>query len=177
MATGADYLPPESPPRPGTDSQHFPDWCGLFRTRERMLHDRLTAGLRAAEAVGTDRFTAWNDLTDLAQQLAEAHAARTTAEILREQWRPDHPSGEAPVLRDLYRLSCLEEISAHAAWYLAHGLLTPAEVLALPDRLNETCRRLLPQVEELTDLLDVPRAVLRGPLADVDYVRELAPGP
>ncbi|GAB2723856.1 acyl-CoA dehydrogenase [Kitasatospora kifunensis] len=165
MATGPDHLPPDD--QPAADA-----WIRLFRTRERLLHTELTADLRAATAADGSisfdsiSFDTWNENTELAQQLAEAHAARTTAEILHEEWHaPTAPEAARPLLHHLYQLHCLEQVTSHAAWYLAQGLLTAQEVLALPERSNEICRQLVHHTDALTGLLEIPDALLHGPLS------------
>ena len=174
MATGTDYRPPaDNSPAPDFDPQNR---VGLLRARERLLHRELTAHLRAAQEQGTDGFTAWNSRTDLAQELAEAHAARTTAEALLADWRP-RTGPEAALLRDLYRIRCLEEVAAHSGWYLAEGLLTTAEICTLPTLLNEAVGRLAPRSGELIELLRIPAGLLHGPLAGDDYCRDLASAP
>ncbi|MEU1673004.1 acyl-CoA dehydrogenase [Streptomyces roseifaciens] len=157
MVTGTEYRPPQEV-EPAPD-----DWTLLFRARERLLHAELTSALRADEQNGAVPFdswnswNAWNARTELAGRLAEAHASRTTAEALRDaRHAPAVPATARPLLRDLYELHCLEQTAPHTGWYLAHGLLGPREVLALPERVNELCRRLLPHTEALTELLDVP---------------------
>jgi acyl-CoA oxidase len=145
MATG-DH----SPPRPEDAPD---DWGRLMRTRERLLHNELTEGLPTAGAVP---FATWNARTELAQRFAEASAARVAAEILHAEWR-DRP------LADLYELHCLEQVGAHAGWYLAHGLLDAGQVLGLPERTNEICRRLARNTGALNRLLEVPAELLAAP--------------
>lgn len=150
MAAGLDYLPPDDHSAPD-------DWCRLFRARERLLHTELTTRLRAGEAP----FTVWNDNTELAQRFARAHAARTTAEALHSEWHvPALPDADRLLLGDLYQLHCLEELTAGAAWYLAYEFLTAEDVLALPERINEVCRRLVQHTAALTRLLQIPGELL-----------------
>jgi acyl-CoA oxidase len=148
MATGQDYIPPEDEPAPG-------DWVGLFRQRERLLHAELTAGLRTDGAVP---FATWNDRTELAQRFAEARSARVTAETLHDEWHA--PVAPRPLLADLYELHCVEQASAHAGWYLANGLLTAEQVIGLPERTNEICRRLVQHTDALNQLLEIPDGFL-----------------
>ncbi|GHF24372.1 acyl-CoA dehydrogenase [Streptomyces morookaense] len=156
MASCPDCVPPDDKTAPGS-------WPRLFRTRERLLHTELTSALHTDDQGGTVRFATWNAQTELAQRLAEAHATRTTAEALRDAWRaPEVPATARALLRDLYRLHCLERTAPHAGWYLAHGLLLPQQVLALPERINEICRRLVPRAEALTELLEIPDELLRS---------------
>jgi len=166
IASGPDYLPPDNEAAPD-------DWARLFRGRERLLHAELTAGLRAAGAVSFDD---WNGRTELAQRLAEAHAARTTAEALHDEWHaPTVPEASRPLLGDLYELHCLEQAAADAGWYLAHGLLTAAEVLALPERTNEICQRLVQHTDALIQLLEIPEELLRSQLSADGFLHGLTP--
>jgi acyl-CoA oxidase len=159
MANGQDYSPPDDGPAAGT-------WVRLFRIRERLLHAELTTGLQAAAASGASPFQSWNALTEIAQQFAETHTIRTTAEILYEEWHaPAALDTGHSLLADLYQLHCLEQVIPQAAWYLAKGWLTAEEVLSMPERVNEICRRLARQADALIDLLDIPEALLRGPFS------------
>jgi acyl-CoA oxidase len=156
MATGPDYRPP--------DDQFAPDnWVRLFRTRERLLHAELVVDLRVADWDGAIAFDTWNSRTELAQRFAEAHAARTTAETLHDEWHGlAVPEAHRSLLGDLYHLLCLEEIAVHTGWYLANGLLTAPQVLALPERTGEICVRLVHHTDALIELLDVPEELLGG---------------
>ncbi len=157
MVTGADYLPPD-------EESASSGWPRLFRARERLLYAELASALHTDDQDGTVRFESWNARTDVAQRFAEAHASRTTAEALRDVWcASEVPEAARPLLRDLYRLHCLEQTAPQAGWYLAHGLLMPQQVLALPERINEICRRLVPHAEALAELLEIPAELLRGP--------------
>ncbi|MEU7787767.1 hypothetical protein [Amycolatopsis sp. NPDC049159] len=51
---------------------------------------------------------------------------------------------------------CFEEVDAHAGRFLARGLLTAERVLGLPERINETCRRLHREGAAPGRLLDLP---------------------
>lgn len=154
MAAGEDYRPPADEPAPD-------DWTRLFRGRERLLHAELTAGLPAADAV---EFGAWNARTELAQRLAEANAVRRAAEVLHEEWHaPTLPAASRPLLAALYELHCVEQVGAHAGWYLATGLLTAEQVLGLPERTNALCRHLAEHTDALTGLLEIPDALLATP--------------
>ncbi|MER5262629.1 acyl-CoA dehydrogenase [Actinosynnema sp. NPDC002837] len=154
MATDPDHLPPQEQAAPD-------EWGRLLRGRERLLHAELTAGLRADRVDGTVPFDVWNDRTELAQRYAETHAARGAAEILHAEWHaPTLPEESRPLLADLYELHCVEQVGEHAGWYLARGLLTAEQVLGLPERANEICRRLLRHTDALDRLLEVPEGLL-----------------
>jgi acyl-CoA oxidase len=158
MVNSLDYSPP--------DDGSAPDgWVRLFRVRERLLHAELAAGLRTAAANGGTPFESWNDRTGLALRFAEAHTARTTAEVLCEEWQaPTVPEAIRSLLADLYELHCLEHAIPHAGWYLAQRRLTAEEVLSMPERGDEICRRLAHRADDVTDLLEIPESLLQGPL-------------
>ncbi|MGW5348603.1 hypothetical protein, partial [Streptomyces sp. NPDC004050] len=102
------------------------------------------------------------------------------------RWRPEPGRGPAAAGTDrdtgaeagapaglLYRLLGLEFVLTHADWYAAAGLLSPAAAAGLGREVTATCRQLVPHAAAVVELLEVPSAVLRGPLAGVDYVRDL----
>ncbi|MFD4575263.1 acyl-CoA dehydrogenase [Streptomyces sp. NPDC058417] len=166
MAAGAGYTPPAGD---GPDR-----WTTLFRARERLLHERLTGALRAAEAAGTDGFRAWDDASDLAERFAAAHLTRVTAEAAHSALPAPGAPNVPDVRRALHLLFCAEETLADTGWFHEAGLLTVEESRALPDRLAETVRDLAPHVDTVLDVLGVPDGVTRGPLADGDYVAALS---
>ncbi|MFK0255096.1 hypothetical protein [Streptomyces sp. NPDC090445] len=181
MVTGDAYEPPPAPPRHAPDEGTEPDWPLLLGARERALYERLAAALRGAAGAGEEPSAAWHEHLDTAQAFAEAHRARVTLRMLAAQWQPE-PGGEpvgaeggaeGEVRAGLYRLLGLEAVLPHADWYAAAGLLSPAVAAGLGRELTATCRRLVPHAAALVELLEVPPAVLRGPLAGGDYVRDL----
>ncbi|MGW9210326.1 acyl-CoA dehydrogenase family protein [Embleya sp. NPDC055664] len=182
MATGVDYEPPAAP-----DAPHAPDapgpstaplerggWAGLFRARERLLHEELVERLRIGAERGIDPFVLRNDCADAAERLGEAHASRITVEALIRDARPmfGHRVAE-PVLDDLCLVRVLEEVAAHDGRLLAAGLLTADEVRTLSVRIDAACARLAPHARALVDLLDVPPGLVRGALAGDDPIGDL----
>ncbi|NXY95290.1 hypothetical protein HYE82_13015 [Streptomyces sp. BR123] len=177
MVTGDAYEPPPAPPRHAPGDGTDPDWPLLLGARERALYERLAAALRGAAGAGEEPSAVWHEHLDTAQAFAEAHRARVTLRMLAAQWRSE-PSGEpggteGEVRAGLYRLLGLEAVLPHADWYAAAGLLSPAAAAGLGRELTATCRRLVPHAAALVELLEVPPAVLKGPLAGGDYVRDL----
>lgn len=172
MATGTGYAPPV-----GEAPDH---WLRLFRARERLLHEELTRALHTADAAGTDAFRAWDDLNDLAERLAAAHLARVTAEAVHTDLpapapgeRPSSPATGKGVRGTLYLLFCLEETLAHTGWFHEAGLLTNEDTRLLPERVTELCHGLAPYADAVLEVLGVPAATLKGPLAGDDYVADL----
>jgi acyl-CoA oxidase len=152
MATGPDYVPPDD--RSTSDDE----WVRLLRARERLLYAELTAGLPTDGAVP---FDLWNDRTEVAQRLAETYGARMVVEAVHDEWHAATvPDSSRAVLDDLYELCCLDQVAAHSGWYLAHGLLTAEAVLALPERGNEVCRRLVRHTDVLSRLLEIPAELI-----------------
>jgi acyl-CoA oxidase len=179
MATGADDAAPDAPPPGELRSGELPSgpdgWLSLLGARERSLHRELTERLRAAEDRGSGQFDAWNSQSHLAQQLAEARAARLTLEAMLAEAAAGTGAGDTGLWLDLCRLVFLDELASRDGSYLAAGLLTAAEVRSIPEQIDETCARLLPHLPTLTDLLQVPAEIIRGPLAGPDYIADLAP--
>ncbi|MDH6122301.1 acyl-CoA oxidase [Kitasatospora sp. GAS204A] len=167
MAESLAYRPPAE------NEAEEEEFCALFRARERLLHAQLTDRLSASEDAGVAPTQAWDDHSGLALLFAEAHLARTTAETLETAALEAAEAPAGALLRDLGRYGALEEVSVNVGWFLTEGLLTPAQARALPDRLDALCRRLLPRVGELVELMATPRAALLGPLAAPDYVEAL----
>ncbi|MFJ2823191.1 hypothetical protein ACIO7M_19055 [Streptomyces toxytricini] len=177
MATGDDYTPPPAG-GPAAAAGAEPDWPLLLAARERALYDRLTSALAAAAAAGLDVSAAWHERLGLAEEFAHAHQARVAVEAVAARRRRPGPSGrdgagEQAVPEDLFRLLAVEAVLPHADWYAARGLLSGAAAEALDEELTAVCGRLLPHAEFMAGLLEVPAAVVRGPLGGRDYVRDL----
>ncbi|MGW2489076.1 acyl-CoA dehydrogenase [Streptomyces sp. NPDC001606] len=171
MALGLDYQPPTADlPAPQERDLRDPAvWQALTGAREQRLHERLVAELGEARADGLAEFDVWNDRFDLAEQMAEAHALRLLADLVRTE-TDALPDAEARrVARDVCSLHLLGEISAQSGWYLAEGLLTAEEADALPGLLNQICADLAPHALGLADALDVPYDLVGAPIAYPDY--------
>ncbi|MCP3805267.1 hypothetical protein NLX83_38980 [Allokutzneria sp. A3M-2-11 16] len=149
MVAEVRYTPPTS------DLLDRDMWLNLARTRERELHRALKSQDSLTEAV----------------EFAEAHGSRLILESLLASVSSastvDSPEAAA-ALRPLCALYALTEINSSAAWYLCEGLLTPAQVRAIPQRLNELCEELTPHVDLLLAAFELPEDVLRVPITDGD---------
>ncbi|MEU3411891.1 acyl-CoA dehydrogenase [Streptomyces sp. NPDC006658] len=171
MALGFDYEAPadESAATEGLDLRDPARWRALAGTRERRLHERLVAELGAARAAGLGEFDVWNDRFDLAEQLAEAHALRLLVDLVRAETDALPDAGARRAALDLCSLHLLGEISAHSGWYLAEGLITAEEAVALPGLLDRICADVAPHALDLADALDVPYDLVGAPIAHADY--------
>jgi acyl-CoA oxidase len=179
MVTGVDYEPPKSPSWwPPDQHDDGTPWeadggIALLGARERLLHQQLSQHLTVAGGRGVDPFTAWNQRIDLAQRLAEAHAARLTMEAIQE-WATTVDTPWRAVARQLCRILLLEELAADAGWFVAQGLLTAGQVRDLPDQLAAADARLLPHTRTVTELLRVPTRIVRAAILSDDYIGTLA---
>ncbi|MFD5607940.1 acyl-CoA dehydrogenase, partial [Streptomyces sp. NPDC127064] len=142
---------------------------GVPGARYLALHLRVVPDRGGPGPVGLARCHVWNDRFDLAEQMAEAHALRLLADLVRTE-TDALPDAEARrVARDVCSLHLLGEISAQSGWYLAEGLLTAEEADALPGLLNRICEDLAPHALGLADALDVPYDLVGAPIAYPDY--------
>jgi acyl-CoA oxidase len=156
MAAGDDYVAPAAgitqPSRREVLDRDL--WLGLLRTRERLLHQQLTAQLRLARRRGQSGYDAWNNRSLLGRQLVDAHGARLMLEST-VGFLDVHGTDAALALSGLHALS---ELSAHADWYLCEGLLSVDQVRRIPAACDELCDRLRPRLESALAALDVPPA-------------------
>jgi acyl-CoA oxidase len=178
VVTGDDYTPPPGSdrPLPGEEPESGgpqASWLWLLGVRERRLLEELTSGLRAAGS-GSDQFSAWDSQSHLAQEFAEAYAARLMLQALLAEADSAGDADRASLLTELCWVVFLEEVSAHDGWYLAAGLLSAADVRSLPGRVDLACQWLAARLPALTDMLDVPMEIIRSTLVSTDYIAELA---
>ncbi|WP_079198303.1 acyl-CoA dehydrogenase [Streptomyces sp. CB03911] len=171
MALGLDYqAPADDPLPPGDRSLRDPAvWSLLTTARERRLHEELVDELGKARADGLSEFDAWNDRFDLAERMAQAHAARLLVGVIRTEVDALAEPRAKEVARTVCALHVLTEIMTHSGWYLAEGLLTAAEARSLPALLNELCAEIAPNALDLADALDVPYEIVGAPIAQADY--------
>jgi acyl-CoA oxidase len=103
---------------------------------------------------------AWNEQYDSYLELANAHAAALTlAAGLRAASKTADPAASQRLM-DLCLLNALESVHESSGWLLANKLLTPAQVLEIPEAMNALCDRLLPQVATLLNAFDIPESLL-----------------
>ena len=103
---------------------------------------------------------ALNEQYDTYLELANAHAAALTlAAGLRTASKTADPDASR-LLTDLCLLNALESAHESSGWLLANKLLTPEQVLEIPEAMNVLCDRLLPNVATLIDAFDIPCSLL-----------------
>ncbi|MFJ6671110.1 acyl-CoA dehydrogenase [Actinosynnema sp. NPDC091369] len=161
MAAGDHYAPP-LPEEGRTDDADLsapPLWLVLVRARERVLHERLVDALRLARRRGQTGFDAWNNRSLGGKELVEAHVARLLVEAVLDSVE-SLPAVAIEAGRALAAMHALDEVAAHADFYLCEGLLTVAQVRRLDEASNGLCERVAPALRVLHDLLDVPEELL-----------------
>jgi acyl-CoA oxidase len=139
----------------------------LMRERERRLLTTLRRAMAPARLPGVNLFELWNENVNLAIEIATAHSSRLVAEAFWE--RAKDLSGDHPVI-GLFKLFALQEIAPHLGFFLAEGLVTPAEVREHGKYVDLVCKTLRPFALELAIAIDVPNELLRTPIASDDYV-------
>jgi acyl-CoA oxidase len=153
---------------PRVDDQPHYEWAGILRARETLLHTELREALNCAGSRPVD-FDVWNSCSELALRAANAHLTRITFDMVSKAWPGSSVSEHGRVvLSELFALACLEHVEESTGTFLALGLLTPAEALAVPEQINAICRRLVLCQETIMDLLEVlPRcSSLTGGLSE-----------
>jgi acyl-CoA oxidase len=169
LAEGEHYQPPSPVTPTGRKLDDPALWLDLVATRERRLHDELTAGLRRAQRRGQDPFEAWNNRLPLALDLAGTHIHRLELTCFIEAVEAVTDRGARTALDPLVTLYALETARADLAWYLTNGLVTTEQAHALPTLLNLACEKLLPHAHILVDAFDLTEELLHAPINGVDY--------
>ncbi|MFB9369128.1 acyl-CoA dehydrogenase family protein [Kitasatospora albolonga] len=143
------------------------------------LQDRLAAELarslaerRGASHEGLDL---WNPLLADVLLLGEVHAARLAADAASA----GEGGGDVPGAAELATLDGLRRAHRLAGPLLAHGVLAPATVRALPAAMDTVCDRLLPQLPEVVAALDPAPggAALDAPEYAAAVIERHAPAP
>ncbi len=172
MVEAAGYDPPPTSPPPDPSVEDLADrrrWLQLAASRERLLHERLSAALRRAAEHGRDPFGAWNDHIPQARELAEAHSARLTLEAVIAATTPERTGQQHEGLDTLCAYYALTAIARHADWYRCEGLLSPQQRHGLPDLLNALSDRLLSCAPAIVEAMGMPPGLPAAPLAAEDY--------
>jgi acyl-CoA oxidase len=177
MANSIDYEPPVAKKAFHGGRLDLDTLVDLLGSRESLLQERLRERLATAADGGTDPAVAWDQQITHAQELAEAHLARLTAEAFAAWAERENDELLRPPLRKLCELLIFEEISDHAGWYLAEGLIRTEDVTTLPDQLDSCCDQLFPDLQRIADLLEVPTELLHAPIATDDYMAAFLPAP
>ncbi len=172
MVEAAGYDPPPTSPPPDPGVENLADhrlWLQLAASRERLLHQRLSAALHRAAEDGRDSFGAWNDQIPQALELAEAYSARLTLEAVIAATTPERTGRQHEGLDTLRAYYAVSAIARHADWYQCEGLLSPQQRHGLPDVLNALSDRLLSCAPAIVEAMGMPPGLPATPLAAEDY--------
>jgi acyl-CoA oxidase len=168
-----EYEPIAAAPAPqpaGLDSPEFLVW--LVREHERLLRDRVTSALGAADA-RSGVFDTWNDNLSEALELASVHALRLSMEhFLARTLEAAHPPSRAVLMR-LFRLFALAELSPFTMALVASGTLSVALASGFHAERERLSAGLHDDTELLIDAFGLPNSLLDVPVID-DYVAAYA---
>jgi CheY-like chemotaxis protein len=181
MVEGVEYEVPASvaagPETLGFDDDVLRDCVKLLRHRESGLHRRLAAELADAMAGGADDFTAWNDRAELAQEFVEAHLARTVTEYFQDSAAECPDPQRRRLLRSLCELFALGRIAGHEGWYRETGFLPFSSAWSPSAAAGRVRDRLVPDLETLVRMLEIPPPLVLSPLAGERPVDGIMPSP
>ncbi|MFI5530176.1 hypothetical protein ACIA8O_16685 [Kitasatospora sp. NPDC051853] len=150
------------------------------------LQDRMAADLsRAREerrSTGHEGLDLWNPLMADVLLLGEVHAARLAADAASAWAVEDTPCAAdlaAELATALTALDGLRQARRLAGPLLAHGVLAPDAVRALPAAMDTLCDRLLPRLPEVVAALDPAPggAALDAPEYAAAVIERHAPAP
>lgn len=169
LAEGEHYQPPDVA-RPGVcDLRDAQSWRTLAALRERSLHDQLTRDLENARRRGQEPFHAWNNRLPLGCELVAAHVHRLELTCFAGTLDAVPDRSTRAALTPLLTWHALDRLQAHLGWYLAHGLVSAEQALALPGWFNQLSEQTAPHLQLLVESFELPDDLLNSPLADPDY--------
>jgi len=126
--------------------------------------------VRTARERGATEFDAWNDVLILACTAMRARGERALLESFCGAVDRVADPRVRQLLLPLQRLHALEQLQAHAGWYLAEALVSRDAVRAIPGVQHECYDLLLDSMDVLVDALDVPEDLVGAPIMASDYV-------
>jgi acyl-CoA oxidase len=173
MAMGEGYEAPaadEASHREGLELSSVALHASLLREREVRKVTELRESFQARLAEGAPIFEAWNEHTNLAVELGEAHGVR----LIHEEFVAALERAESPEVREALTRVCalfgLEELAADPGWFLMEGLLSPSQAKAISKERERLCEAIVEDHEMLCDALAIPTSMLRAPIASDDYI-------
>ena len=170
MIGGIAYQPPNTAPVAPKSMDLLDEelWIGLAHSRERIMWAELAARISRATDGGATPTEAWNDNIHEARDFVSVHGVRLMLESMLAVVH-DLPEAAAEALRPLCAFFAVEEIERGAAWLLCHDLLTPEQVMSIPEKLNTLCDRITPHVPMLVEAFEIPEELLRVPISVGDH--------
>ncbi|MEV5646069.1 acyl-CoA dehydrogenase [Streptomyces flaveolus] len=136
----------------------------LLRHRQGVVGERTARSMRRDIRRGATLFAAWNNHINVAVKLAHDHGSMLAIQAFTEAL----PHARSPRVRRALRLLAsiytLGVTHRHAAWYVARGLLTPAQADRIPALIERICSLVLPDAELLTSGFALTDDFLRAPV-------------
>jgi len=162
---GAD--PADVPPTfDGSDPRSLLE---LARYRELRLRRLLRQQIAFSRGHCRDPLVIWNQNVSGVMELARAFGTR----LITEKYYEAHTCLDANV-RDLtlplFQLWAMNEVTTHAAWFLAEGCISHNTYRALPEQTEHLLGKIESSLDVLLDGLGVSNESLRAPIAD-DYLQ------
>lgn len=117
-------------------------------------------------------FDASNEVINSGIEMARLHGIRTALECLHRAAVQTENAEVGTALKMLGTLFGLGELQRNTGWYMAHGVLSSEQVLALPACADALCVSLRPHIPMLLDGFALTPELLRAPIAYDDYATE-----
>ncbi|MFD7501463.1 acyl-CoA dehydrogenase [Streptomyces sp. NPDC059850] len=143
-----------------TDSWYHWD---LLRYRESVVGCDTARSMRRFIRGGGSIFDAWNHHINAALDVGQTHGASLAVKAFSEAVASARSPRTARALRLLASIYALGLTQRHAAWYMAHGVLTPSQAGRIPALIERLCALVLPDAEFLIDGFALTDEFLRAP--------------
>jgi acyl-CoA oxidase len=160
MLLGHPVPTPETSTRPGSRDDLTDPWrCrDLLAAAERIWRGR--ARTRLMEGPADDLLGRWNAAVDPAVAMVAAHARLQAADaFLAAADRAQDPTAHN-LLRKLYLLFALQQITEQSGDLLADGHLTAHQVRQIPDAIDDLIGELAPNMMTLVEAFNLPEEVI-----------------
>jgi acyl-CoA oxidase len=171
IATGGAASAPQiaAPDAAGRDVSDLDLHPALLRYREQSLAEAVREAM-ADDGANQGYFDAWNSQLNRALAMARLRGVGLAASCFHAAAADAADIQVRTALRLLAAVYGLSELHKEAGWYLARGLLTGAQVEAIPATIDDLCGRLVPYLPLLTGGFQLTPELLRAPIAADDYV-------
>ncbi|MBL1115339.1 hypothetical protein JK364_23500 [Streptomyces sp. 110] len=156
-------------PAPHGRSLADPRYHGeLLRYRESVVGGDTARSMRREIRGGGSVFAAWNHHINAALDLARSRGGSLAVEAFSDAVARARSPRVARALRLLASIYALGLTHRHAAWYVAHGALTPSQASRIPTLIEKMCALVLDDAEFLISGFGLTDAFLRAPALTPD---------
>ncbi|MET8538527.1 acyl-CoA dehydrogenase [Streptomyces sp. NPDC005065] len=140
----------------------------LLRYREDVVGYDTAQSMRRYVRGGSSLFDAWNHHINAALDLAQSRGASLAVKAFAEAAGGARSPRVARALRLLAAIYALGLTHRHAAWYMAHDMLTPSQASRIPALMDRLCALVLADAELLVDGFALTDEFLRAPALTSD---------